>query len=652
MKTVQSPAMAAAARRCFAFALAWAVVLAGGPGLAWPQEAATDEAPATVEAPAATSNAAPAAAAAAESEQPVATIGAAGAAEVGVDDVLSFRQAKVAAEMTELEDRMFRLSEALKEMEPESSSRLMLGLKFAREELILHQMKEAQKLLDGLSLADAAIEEKELLGKLQRLHDLLLSTDLDFQMRLEQLRQIREILRRLDKAIEEEDRELGLSSDAAAKQQRLEGLKKKRATLEELIQRQTAHLVQGRSLAAVESPGEAESETAAALSGEQQQTQTATRNLAAEEAVAEGQPRHLDDADARMGEAVGKLDESAAGEAVPPQEQALAALERERDRTAAEQQQAEDDLAAADFERMRRDQEQNRELNQGIEQLTRKLGERGAGAMTELTRATGSMSGAESDLGQQAAGEAGEDQGQALASLKYAREQLEEQAQKLLDELRAEVRKRVLEGLTVMLERQIAVREATETLGPRAAGGSRQALTSLVSLGKSEGRIVELANELLTLVEETEFGIALPAALLVVRDAMEDVQDRLAAGDGSVEVVVAEQQIEADLQSLLEAMKQMPSQRPPRNRPPQQGQRDRERELNRLIAELKIIRMLQVRVNRNTEDVDGRRPPDLDAVSAALTRQIEELTDRQDSILNATERLLEERGDELEGGSQ
>lgn len=640
MKAVHSPATRLAARRWFSVGIVGAALaLCAWPAALRSQEAAPEEAQ-------------PAEPAAADEEsQPATTVGGADAAEVGVEDVLSFRQAKVAAEMTELEERMFRLSEALKQMEPESASRLMLGLKFAREELILHQMKEAQKLLDGLSLADATAEEQQLLDKLQRLHDLLLSTDLDFQMRLEQLRQIREILRRLDKAIEEENRELALSTDTDEKQKRLDGLRKKRTTLEELIQRQTAHVEQGRQLAAIETPGDAEREASGKLEDDQQQTQAATRNLAAEEAVAEGEPRHLDDAEARMGEAVAALEKPSPAEALPRQEEALAALERERERAAEAEKKAEEEVAQADFKRMRREQEQNRQLNEGIEQLTRKLGERGAGALSELTRASGSMSGAESDLGNQAAGEAGEDQDQALASLKYAREQLAEQAEKLLDELRAEVRKRVLEGLTVMLERQIAVREATETLGPRAAEGSRQALTSLVALGKSEGRIVELANELITLVEETEFGIALPAALLVIRDAMDDVSVRLGAGDGSPETIVAEQQIEADLQSLLEAMKQMPPQRPPRNRPPQQSPRERERELNRLIAELKIIRMLQVRVNRGTEEVDGRRPPNLDEVTAALERQIEELTDRQDSILNATERLLEERGDELPGGS-
>ena len=46
-------------------------------------------------------------------------------------------------------------------------------------------MKETQQELAKLSLGDAVNEQKTLLAKLQRLQDLLMSSDLDFQLRLE-----------------------------------------------------------------------------------------------------------------------------------------------------------------------------------------------------------------------------------------------------------------------------------------------------------------------------------------------------------------------------------------------------------------------------------------------------------------------------------
>ena len=172
--------------------------------------------------------------------------------QVGDGEKLSFDQSKVAAEMNDLEERMFRLAEAIKKLEPENSSKLMLALKKAREELILHQMKETQELLQKLELGGALTEEKQLLAKLQRLHDLLMSMDLDFQMRLERLRLIREILRRLDGAIKEEDREEKQSLDSADAEKQAAKLREQQVTLEALIKRQTGHVDDGKKLAKVE----------------------------------------------------------------------------------------------------------------------------------------------------------------------------------------------------------------------------------------------------------------------------------------------------------------------------------------------------------------------------------------------------------------
>src|SRR5262245_32234269 len=171
--------------------------------------------------------------------------------DVGKNEELSFLQAKVTAQMGELEERMFRLSEALKGLEPENASRLLIGLKYAREELIQLQMKEVQLALSALKYSDAVVEEKQLLAKLQRLEQLLLSPDLDFQLQLERLRLMRDLRRRLDGAIKEEEREKAATDQAAAIEKQLEALREKMATLEELIKRQTAHVKTNEKLAGV-----------------------------------------------------------------------------------------------------------------------------------------------------------------------------------------------------------------------------------------------------------------------------------------------------------------------------------------------------------------------------------------------------------------
>ncbi len=333
-------------------------------------------------------------------------------------------------------------------------------------------------------------------------------------------------------------------------------------------------------------------------------------------------------------------------EALPHQTQALDLLKKALAAMQAEEKKLEEALSAEKFAAMRKEQADNRKTTDGISETSVQLGDAGASARTELIRASGSMSGAETSFGNGDAAGADGEQGQALASLKYAREQLAAEAEKLLNRLRAEIKKRTIEGLVQMLEGQVAIRQSTERLGPRVKEGARNVLTSVVALAGSEGKLIVIGEGLTALVEETEFGIALPAALRSVTEGMGDVKERLAATDASEEVIAAEKQIEEDLQTLLEAMKQLPSQSDAGRKQPSSPS-DRERQLNRLIAELKMVRMLQVRVGRDTKDVNTKRPAELKDLPAILSRRIEALQGRQEDVHDVTEKIGTERGNEL-----
>jgi septal ring factor EnvC (AmiA/AmiB activator) len=126
---------------------------------------------------------------------------------------------------------------------------------------------------------------------------------------------------------------------------------------------------------------------------------------------------------------------------------------------------------------------------------------------------------------------------------------------------------------------------------------------------------------------------------------MAGVKESLTAADASEPVVARERDIEADLKDLLAAMRQMPSSKGSND--DSDPNRARERELNRLVAELKMIRMVQVRVNRATVQTDGRRPAEIAAIAADLRRQIENVTNQQDDVREVTERLFTARADEL-----
>jgi hypothetical protein len=631
--------------------------------------AADDDAPADKDEPEAAAGEPAAAAAAAAPEAAPATVPAAPQkkddkpkenlgqrrqTEVGKNEELSFLQSKVTAQMSELEERMFRLSEALKGLEPENASRLLIGLKYAREELIQLQMKEVQLALSTLKYSDAIVEEKQLLAKLQRLEQLLLSPDLDFQLQLERLRLMRDLMRRLDGAIKEEEREKAATDQSAAIEKQLAALREKKATLEELIKRQTAHVSTSEKLAgvkdadkkAVEAPPPAKADektpepTLESLTTAQQETREKA------EAIAEG-VEAIADAGKSMDEALVGLKAGRLDEARPHQTRALESLKKALESLKGEEQKLEAALTQEKFSAMRKDQADNRKTTEGISETAVQLGDAGAGARTELIRAAGSMSSAETSFGNGNASSADDAQGEALASLKYAREQLAAEAEKLLNRLRAEIKKRTIEGIVQMLEGQVAIRQSTERLGPRVQSGARNVITSVVALAGGEGKLIVIGEGLTALVEETEFGIALPAALRSVTDGMTEVKERLAAADASEEVVALEKQIEEDLQALLEAMKQLPSQSDS-GRQQAGNAADRQRQLNRIIAELKMVRMLQVRVNRDTKDADKKRPADEKDLPAILTRRIEALQGRQEDVHDVTERIAIERADELQ----
>jgi hypothetical protein len=113
-------------------------------------------------------------------------------------------------------------------------------------------------------------------------------------------------------------------------------------------------------------------------------------------------------------------------------------------------------------------------------------------------------------------------------------------------------------------------------------------------------------------------------------------------------VIGTEKQIEGDIQSLIDAMKQMPSAGKDRGERKGRARGDEEerRELNRLIAELKMVRLLEVRLHQNTTSADGQRGGD-SKVPAALRKQILDLTGRQEDVRDVTERLAIERGADL-----
>jgi hypothetical protein len=553
-------------------------------------------------------------------------------------DTIGFTQENVAAQMTELEERMFRLSEALASLEPENASRLRLALKFSREELILGQMKETQKLLKEAQLAKAETEVRELLAKLEHLRRLLLAEDLDFQMKLARLRRMRETMAQLERIINEEKRELAWSRKAVEDQGELGKLRDRKADLEALVRDQKA--VVDETVAAGQKGDEAaRKEARQPIRDRETAMRKRAARLAADPQLKALNPEHLKQADPHLEDAIAHLATREGDAAVAAERRALESFQKALDGLSQRLAADEKEVAPSEFKKFERDQNRNRGASDSLAAASARLGDTGVSLQKDLIRASGSMQSAEGDLARTAAKPAAEDQLAALKHLIKSRADLARSLESLLVELRSELQSRILAELTDMHEAQKEIRETTEAQAPRVAQKSRTAELLVAGLSRKEAELGDRTDQLALLAEETEFGIALPTALRVLEREMRTVQGWLAESDASPRTVKLEKRIEEDLLSLLEAMRRLPpTTPPPPGAPLPSDLRARERELNRLIAELKMIRLLQTRLNDDTVEADDSRPKK-DVLPPALRRQIEALKASQEEIRDSLRRV-------------
>ena len=299
--------------------------------------------------------------------------------------------------------------------------------------------------------------------------------------------------------------------------------------------------------------------------------------------------------------------------------------------------QSQQKVADAGFERLQGEQRRNREATDELKANVRRLVDASSAAPGALVKASESMLNAESGLQGKNAGEAADQQAQAVDELAQARRALEAERDQLLDELRNQVRTMVTQALAEMLDTQIRIRQSTQALGAKVEGGDRQAVLGIKRLRGQQQLLADMARQTIGLIEETELSIALPLALQDVEQQMVAVALELEAGNAAGEVVAAEQQIEKDLTDLLEAMKQQASQAGPGGHGGGNCRACKTRVT--LIAELKMVRMLQLKVNRSTHDVDPRRAAAGKELGVQLKNVILDIGQRQSDLHDVTNRL-------------
>ncbi|HEV7282383.1 MAG TPA: hypothetical protein VGN57_19430 [Pirellulaceae bacterium] len=216
------------------------------------------------------------------------------------------------------------------------------------------------------------------------------------------------------------------------------------------------------------------------------------------------------------------------------------------------------------------------------------------------------------------------DQEEAEAELRQAKADLEE----ILRQLREEEVERTLAMLETrfvkMLEMQIKVYEDTRRVDriPAAQRGPEVEIQT-GRMAFDQRKIVVEADQTLGLLREEGSSVAFPESVEQMREDMTQIAERLAAAKADKMTIAVEEDVIAALEDMIDAVRQAIKDAeegkqppPPPGQPGQQG----DQPLVDKIAELKMIRNLQMRVNQRT-DRYARLLDDADDVVGQATNE-------------------------------
>jgi hypothetical protein len=161
----------------------------------------------------------------------------------------------------------------------------------------------------------------------------------------------------------------------------------------------------------------------------------------------------------------------------------------------------------------------------------------------------------------------------------------------------------------------------------------RESTLRAKELARAEEHIVTVADQTVQLIEETQFSIALPPAIRAIQSECVYVMADLNSAKADQSVVDAEKRIEQDITDLLDTLKQSASMANGNSQC--KGCKGNK---NKLLAELKIMRLMQKRVSADTRDADASRGA-VAELTPALQGKIVATRDSQKQVADAMDKL-------------
>jgi hypothetical protein len=543
------------------------------------------------------------------------------AAPTAVDE-LPVEQARLADRFKRLEEVIGRLAELSASTDPRRAKLLRDAIAQSRDQDLNARFESIVKLLEDERLSTAATDQIELQKELDELLSLLLKADRDKELATER--------ERVRKYLQEVGRLIRMQKGVRARTQGGDEFKPLSQD-QQRIADDTGKL--GGDIDKTEGGANRKSEANAdktdAEDGQNQQGDT--------------KPRNADKADGQESKPAGTGEGSKSGDASKPGDPS----ESEKPSDGAPSESGDSQPSQPSESQGQSGQPSQGQQNSG-EQTPSQPQEPADRAAQRLRAARQQMEQAREKLDDAERVGAVDLQREALRALEQAKAELE----RILRQLREEELERTLTQLAArfkkMLEWQIAVHEGTVRLDnvPQAERDHDDEIES-ARLSRQESQILHEADKALLLLREEGSSVAFPETIEQMRGDMQQVVEWLAAVKVDKMTQVVEEDIIAALEetidSLEKAIKDLEKKRTPRGQQPSAGQ-PAEPPLVDKLAELKMIRALQVRINKRTqrygEMIEGEQ-----AEAAELLEALEELSRRQQRVYKATADLEQGRND-------
>ena len=293
--------------------------------------------------------------------------------------------------------------------------------------------------------------------------------------------------------------------------------------------------------------------------------------------------------------------------------------------------------------------EPNQQEGSGKKQSEPKQESREDKAKKRVQAAKKRMEKAQENLEKEKRDEAIAEQREAESELRAAIEELE----KILRQLREEEIERSLTDVETrlrrMLDLQREVREQSERLS-NLTGESRDRTLEIQAnkLSIEQTKVVMEGQRALLLLQDEGSSTAFPEALQQVNSDAQTVAKRLTEGNVSSGTLAIEDEIVGALEEMLESLKQVQKKRDEKKKQQQSQQQqsggEQEEPLVDSISELKLLKTLQLRVNRRTQSLAKQTNNQEDAIGQVadpnLRGELEGLADRQQKIHEVIREIL------------